>query len=48
MRKNFLKIVPTILELVRKIVVCGSSHRFWRIQSFSKGAINQMEKIVGF
>ncbi|EKO14435.1 hypothetical protein LEP1GSC049_3313 [Leptospira kirschneri serovar Cynopteri str. 3522 CT] len=26
MRKNFLKIVPTILELVRKIVVWGSSH----------------------
>ncbi|TQE66330.1 hypothetical protein FF021_18690 [Leptospira noguchii] len=26
-RKNFLKVtVPTILEFVRKIVICGSSH----------------------
>ncbi|EYU64044.1 hypothetical protein LMANV2_20071 [Leptospira interrogans serovar Manilae] len=27
MRKSFLKIgTPTILEFVRKIVICGSSH----------------------
>ncbi|EKR74578.1 hypothetical protein LEP1GSC021_1307 [Leptospira noguchii str. 1993005606] len=26
-RKNFLKVtVPTILEFVRKIVICGNSH----------------------
>ncbi|EMO27341.1 hypothetical protein LEP1GSC170_6298 [Leptospira interrogans serovar Bataviae str. HAI135] len=35
MRKDFLKMsVSTILEFVRKILICGSSHRLSHITNF--------------